>query len=568
MSDSILDAIQGQVLFIWGKVYLLICVISFIFVSYHFGKALVTYSHTGEFPDTFVSNREKMFDNNKFQQIVFPRLDDYDVELAIPPGQILHSTVQGNWGFSTDPNGDGLALGVYRDGYSADGSIFKGKSGKRYKRMLEQGPYTIKYETRKSSEQGHDVKIYVNEKLIHNLQNEGVSSDKLKVLGTNYANYNDLTQDKSRGRRKIDYIKFIPKQSNKIESFTSTRDSKRVEYTENKLKMYFTNIKNAETVNSSPEEIQKITKELFDDKWKGFEYAGSIGYYLIHKEAASGIPASDIIETHKDDFLAGLDTDPYFNKKFNDEIAKKIANTLGYEKKEELAKMMEKAISKIKAITFTVKPINIGENKESNFKKISEKVPYKIEPRFMKQQPKNRVPQAEVISATSQKDLFCPKNCVKPSLIDGNCGKDIIRMVVEGQDKFYRKCSYRCKDRFEKDYENYDKSGPGNPYDVKRDGCRYTQAHCVSNCNKVLVEVDEQGRDLNALANNYTRTSETEKYAKSRLFATKATTGLFGANDNRLGGSKTAYKTDYKPQDPNPKQGPINYDAIWDFSAK
>ena len=47
----------------------------------------------------------------------------------------------------------------------------------------------------------------------------------------------------------------------------------------------------------------------------------------------------------------------------------------------------------------------------------------------------------------------------------------------------------------------------GIPYDVKRDGCRYTK-HIAFNCNKVLVEVDEQGRDLNALANNYTRTSE------------------------------------------------------------
>ena len=37
--------------------------------------------------------------------------------------------------------------------------------------------------------------------------------------------------------------------------------------------------------------------------------------------------------------------------------------------------------------------------------------------------------------------------------------------------------------------------------------------------------------------------------------------------DNRLGGSKTAYRTDYK-QDPNPRQGPINYDVIWDFSVK
>ena len=42
-------------------------------------------------------------------------------------------------------------------------------------------------------------------------------------------------------------------------------------------------------------------------------------------------------------------------------------------------------------------------------------------------------------------------------MIDGNCEKDIIRMVVN-EDKFYRKYSY-VKDRFEKDYVNYDQSG-------------------------------------------------------------------------------------------------------------
>ena len=31
-------------------------------------------------------------------------------------------------------------------------------------------------------------------------------------------------------------------------------------------------------------------------------------------------------------------------------------------------------------------------------------------------------------------------------------------MVVDGQDKFYRQCSYRCKDRDERDYVNYDQS--------------------------------------------------------------------------------------------------------------
>jgi hypothetical protein len=487
--------------------------------------------------------------------------------MAIPPSQMLHNTVQGNWGFSTDPNNEGVTTGVYRDGYSADGAIFKGKSGKRYKRMLEQGPYTIKYEFRKG-DIGHDVKIYVNEKLIHNLQNEGVSSDKLGVLGTNYANYNDLPKEATgRGRRNIDYIKFIPKQKHTLESFTSTRSSKTQEYWENKMKIYFNNIKNATTENASPKHIEAYTKELFENKWKGLDYSATEQFYLMHKEIAAGIPASEVINSFKN-LLSNTD-DPYFNKKMDDETAKSIGTKIGYEKPEEFSAMMEKSIAKIKSITFVIEPINIGERQENTFKKASEKVPHKIEPRYMEKNNKaNGFPQTEVINASQGKDLFCPKNCVKPSFIDGNCDKDIIRMVVGGEDKFYRKCNYRCKNRFEKDFVNYDKSGPGNPYNVKRDGCRYTQAHCVSNCNKVLVEVDEQGRDLNALANNYTRTSETEKYAKSRLFATKATTGLFGANDNRLGGSKTAYKTDYKPQDPNPKQGPVNYDAIWDFNIK
>ena len=82
-----------------------------------------------------------------------------------------------------------------------------------------------------------------------------------------------------------------------------------------------------------------------------------------------------------------------------------------------------------------------------------------------------------------------------------------------------------------------------------------------------MVEVDEMGRDLHSLGNNYTKTQETVDYAKSRLFATKQTTGLFGVKDNRLGGSKTAYKSDYKPQNPNPKFGPIYYDAVWDFKG-
>ena len=483
MSDSIFTALKDQIMSLWSQIYLFVCLISFFFVAYHFGKALMTYHMTGDFPDTFVSNREKIFNDNKFQQIVLPKMDDYDVELAIPPGQLLHSTVQGNWGFATDANGEGVAMGVYRDGYSADGSIFKGKSGKRYKRMLEQGPYVIKYEFRKG-EDGHDVKIFINEKMVHNLQNEGVSSDKLKVLGTNYANYNDLTTTKARGRRKLDYIKFIPKQANTKENFTSTRPSQKQEYNANKIKTYLEEMKELTPENlggssmSLADQQQYIIQELFDHEWKGYDYGASFTFYLMHKEIAAGIPAGEIIENYKND-ITRTKGDPYFNKKMDGKLAKQIAEALGYKKSRQLEKMMEKAIAKIKSITFTIEPVNVGQRKENNFKKVSEKVPYKIEPQKMSKKANKRVPQAEMVNANTQKDLFCPKNCVKPSMIDGNCEKDIIRMVVNGEDKFYRKCGYRCKDRFEKDYVNYDKSGPGMPYDVKRDGCRYTQAHCV-----------------------------------------------------------------------------------------
>ena len=73
------------------------------------------------------------------------------------------------------------------------------------------------------------------------------------------------------------------------------------------------------------------------------------------------------------------------------------------------------------------------------------------------------------------------------------------------------------------------------------------------------------GRDLYSIKNNYTKTKDSSIYAKSRLFAHKQTTGIFGTTDNRLGGSKQGYTIKYKPENPNPARGPIHYNAIWDF---
>lgn len=178
--------------------------------------------------DSFVSQLSKSYDSNEFQQVVLDKLDNYDIELAIPSGQYLYNTIQGNWGFSTDETNDGVVFGVYRDGYTSDGSIFKGKSGKRYKYMLEQGPYVLRYEVRESNGD-HDVSIYIDDKLVKIAKKDGVSSDKITVIGTNYHNYNNIANGNERGRRPVDYLKFTPKHlpsdTNTIEGFSDNSNS-------------------------------------------------------------------------------------------------------------------------------------------------------------------------------------------------------------------------------------------------------------------------------------------------------------------------------------------------------
>ena len=71
-------------------------------------------------------------EDNKYEQLTLPNLPDYDIEIGIPPGQQLYTTVQG-LRLSTDEHGNGVSMGVYRDGSAADGSIFKGKTGRKFK---------------------------------------------------------------------------------------------------------------------------------------------------------------------------------------------------------------------------------------------------------------------------------------------------------------------------------------------------------------------------------------------------------------------------------------------------
>lgn len=161
--------------------------------------------------ETFVSEKPREWKDNKYEQITLPNLPDYDIEIGIPPGQQLYTTVQGNWGLSTDEHGNGVSMGVYRDGSAADGSIFKGKTGRKFKYVLERGPYVIRYENRKNKDGKFDVNIFVDDQKVIEAPGQGVSSGELRHKGNNYGDYNMQTTDTNRGRRKVNYIKFIPK---------------------------------------------------------------------------------------------------------------------------------------------------------------------------------------------------------------------------------------------------------------------------------------------------------------------------------------------------------------------
>jgi len=572
--EIVMNIFEGAVMYM-GKFWTFFSIILVIWVFYHFLVDGEIMLRTGKMPENFVHQKEKIFNSNKFSLVTLPNLDNYDVELSIPSGQLLHNTVQGNWGLATNANNSGMTLGVYRDGYSADGSIFKGKSGKSYKRMLEQGPYVIKYSIRKGKK-GHDVKIYINEKLIHNIKNEGVPSGNLKVMGTNYANYNDEVKGTERGRREIDYIKFIPMEQKKTkEGFSgSSIVSKQAEVkTKNKLIKYFKSVKDMCTGDNTnceckpkPRKLKKNMKKLFDGEWRSFSKAAPLGFYKMNAEISKGMSAQAAIDKYAQDLTGEKRKDEYYLKRMSRTFAQKLSTALGMNSAKDLSKMMSLANQTIACPTWSI-PGPYAEPEESVKRSQPLYGPDTVNQDKQQEQKQQQQGQNEIVNASDKIDTICPRNCMKPRVLNEYCEKDIIRMAVGGQDKFYRKCDYTCKKRRDKDYINYDQSGPGNPYNLKRDGCRDTEAHCVGKCNKVLVEVDEMGRDLHSLSNNYTKTEETTDYVKSRLFATKQTTGLFGVKDNRLGGSKTAYKSDYKPQNPNPKFGPISYDSVWDFQG-
>jgi hypothetical protein len=152
----------------------------------------------------------------------------------------------------------------------------------------------------------------------------------------------------------------------------------------------------------------------------------------------------------------------------------------------------------------------------------------------------------------------CPKGCIGPSSIDNNCSKEIIKQVIDGHEKYFRMCTKVCRDRNDPKYVNYDNSDGKTPYDPIKHGCRDTQAHCVGKCNKVLLEVRENGMNLEAKQQDYRNAYKIPQYNKSKIYTQKATTNMFG--DNR---PRTGYRFNYKPENPDPSVGPVHNNSMW-----
>ena len=151
----------------------------------------------------------------------------------------------------------------------------------------------------------------------------------------------------------------------------------------------------------------------------------------------------------------------------------------------------------------------------------------------------------------------CPKGCIGPSSVDNNCSKEIIKQVIDGQDKYFRKCSKVCRDRNDAKYVNYDTSDSVTPYDTIKHGCRNTEAHCVSKCNKVLLEVRENGMNLEATQQDYRNAHPIPQYNQSKVYTQNKTTNMFGEKP------RNGYKFNYKPEDPEPSAGPSYANSMW-----
>ena len=460
----------------------------------------LVYNHK----DNFVNARELLFNTNKFKQVTFPELDNYDIEIAIPSGQILHNTVQGNWAISSDANNEGISFGVYRDGYSADGSIFKGITGKRYKRMLEQGPYTIRYKNRKNKIGNYDVKIFIDDELVITAENEGTNSKKLKNIGTNYNDFNKETKTTDRGRRKLDYIKFIPKQNEK-EGFSliegmEDKTSLRKKELESIFAAYF--LKQAE-----------INKNCFDKHRLG-QYTEMINQYIDNKMLESEF---------KDDWKT--DSGEFSEAAY--EHAKKIAldlpncNELFQNNSEELCPKNCTQTTKLTGLCSS--DIIQQETNEGikYYRSCGQKCLGPRDPLYVNYDKSSDSIPYNPIRDGCRYDNQCSK-----------CPSSLVLVDISGRDQYYSP--------FEtSDAPNEEVKKMLDEFPESRSLMTNNQFGDNNNASKISLTNDE--RNLLSM-NEDNRLGGSDEYHKSR---------------------KGAFRQDYKPE--NPREGVHHFDSIWKF---
>jgi len=459
----------------------------------------------------FVAQISKSYDTNEFKTIVLDKMNNYDIELAVPSGQYLYNTTQGNWGFSTDETNNGVVFGIYRDGYTADGSIFKGKSGKRFKHILEQGPYVIRYEVRKNKDtDDHDVSIFVDDKLVKIAESEGISSDKIKVIGTNYHNYNNEAKKDERGRRPVDYLKFIPKDVNgkSVENFTSSGEHSKEKG------------KDANVVEEEKTLLRQILSEL-------------------KKENNNS-------ENNKDNNNSGNNEE---DVNFIIEL-KKINNLKGTDLS--VSQYISKMCKEEGLFCNKIEDISIDtQTGEFNYNSTM----YENEPSSKSEDNKNELKDTDFVKdlfKSIDKDndgiltIYDIKTLMMQLNLDIQINNEIIGNLKEpGMN--YRDFNFILGEHIDRIFKNvYSKNGePGVKLVYKIWGYEYPHIRSKEdNGNKKKKDkIREQWSDQ--LKKMYPETD----YDKSQP-------------------SKTRYRSDYKPQHPRPEKGVHFYDSIWDFTKK
>jgi len=547
----------------------------------------------------FINNQETVFTDNKFKQITLPELENYDIEIAIPSGQILFNTIQGNWGISTDENNNGTTFGVYRDGYTSDGSIFKGRSGKRYKRLLEQGPYVLKYENRKNNKGGYDVNIFVDNKFIETAHNEGTPAKNLKVIGSNYDIYNNLTINKQRGRRPVDYIKFIPKEVK--ETFKninncnfSFHQKMRLRSAPNKTK------KNELLAQYCPSEFGEnagVAKQDNNPESQGIQKERQ--RQLTEAEARE---RDNRIERQREEAKRQQQLQAELQRDARLEEERRVARL---ERQRRQREIEEQRLREQRARQLRIQKEQEEKEKQEQLRQRQREIIRKRQQQAIEAEKLRKQQAEEQLRKKAQEERNknvnqkindkiqndpepvqssqCPKNCSAPTSINNSCDTNIFTNVIDGKSSYYRKCNWSCLREGDDDYVDYDKSGMDNngnyvPYDINRDGCRINEQ--CKNCGVSNIKTDKYGKDwrkmmkekVNEMINKFPAESsmlneEEESIEENKVDLTYVNKMLKDGADNRLGGESVIYRPSYskgyKPQNPN--EGVRYYDSIWKF---